>query len=137
VVEVTDDESGRGPRIGCSIKLVNQADGTDLDPAGTRYRPRRGGEGGGRGGAPIGADAGAVRGGAVDWGYMKADTKEYGGGGYALLEDDPPPGPGPGPAAGARGPGGGAGPGPGAGEREGGRGGGGRGAWAVLAARRV
>ncbi|KIY92261.1 hypothetical protein MNEG_15702 [Monoraphidium neglectum] len=103
VVEVTDDDSGRGPRIGCSIKLVNQADGTDLDPGGTRYRPRRdasGGGGGGRGGA-IGADAGAVRGGAVDWGYIKADTKEYGKGGYEILEDEPPPGPGPGPAAGA------------------------------------
>ena len=33
VVEVhPDDGSGRGPRIGCSLKLVNQTDGTDLDP---------------------------------------------------------------------------------------------------------
>jgi hypothetical protein len=33
VVEVhPDDGSGRGPRIGCSLKLVNQTDGVDLDP---------------------------------------------------------------------------------------------------------
>lgn len=32
-------------QIGCSIKHVSQSDGTDLDPANTKYRPR--GEGGG------------------------------------------------------------------------------------------
>ncbi len=32
-------------QIGCSIKLVSQTDGTDLDPANSKYRPR--GEGGG------------------------------------------------------------------------------------------
>lgn len=30
VVEVGED--ARGPKIGCSMKLVDQADGTDLDP---------------------------------------------------------------------------------------------------------
>jgi hypothetical protein len=30
VVEVGHDD--RGPKIGCSMKLVDQADGTDLDP---------------------------------------------------------------------------------------------------------
>jgi hypothetical protein len=30
VVEVGYDD--RGPKIGCSMKLVDQADGTDLDP---------------------------------------------------------------------------------------------------------
>jgi hypothetical protein len=32
VVEVGEDEKGRGPKIGCSMKLVDQGDGTDLDP---------------------------------------------------------------------------------------------------------
>ncbi len=32
-------------QIGCSIKNVSQSDGTDLDPANTKYRPR--GDGGG------------------------------------------------------------------------------------------
>jgi hypothetical protein len=33
VVEVQpDDGSGRGPRIGCSIKLADQKSGQDLDP---------------------------------------------------------------------------------------------------------
>lgn len=33
-------------QIGCSIKHVSQADGTDLDPANTKYRPRGEGAGG-------------------------------------------------------------------------------------------
>lgn len=32
VVEVGEDDRGRGPKIGCSLKLVDQSDGTDLDP---------------------------------------------------------------------------------------------------------
>ncbi len=40
VVEVVDDESGRGPKIGCSIKLVDQTSGEDMDPNGLRYKPR-------------------------------------------------------------------------------------------------
>jgi hypothetical protein len=37
VVEVGHDD--RGPKIGCSMKLVDQADGTDLDPqVGNRRR---------------------------------------------------------------------------------------------------
>lgn len=41
VVEV-DENSERGgpPRIGCSIKLVSQRDGTDLDPGNAKYQPR-------------------------------------------------------------------------------------------------
>ena len=45
VVDVKQDE--RGPKIGCSIKLVSQRDGTDLDPHNLKYRPRP--EGGGPG----------------------------------------------------------------------------------------
>ena len=43
VVDVSQDE--RGPKVGCTIKYVSQNDGTDLDPANSKYRPR--GEGGG------------------------------------------------------------------------------------------
>ncbi len=32
-----DDGSGRGPKIGCSIKLVDQKTGEDMDPNGLRY----------------------------------------------------------------------------------------------------
>jgi hypothetical protein len=38
VVEVTHDE--RGPKIGCSIKLVDQGDGADLDPQVSGGRPQ-------------------------------------------------------------------------------------------------
>eukprot|EP00877_Chromochloris_zofingiensis_P006031 jgi/Chrzof1/1681/Cz10g17030.t1 len=103
VVEVSEDPSGRGPRIGCSIKLVNQSSGEDLDPQALRYRPR--GEAGGPGGkqrGAIGSDAATVvEGGKIDWGYMRADTKQYGAGSgqYNMLADehdqdgDNPPGP--------------------------------------------
>eukprot|EP00775_Hariotina_reticulata_P012440 gene12440-12577_t len=59
VVEVGED--ARGPKIGCSMKLVDQADGTDLDPKNMRYRPRgEAGAGGHHSKAPIGASAGEV-----------------------------------------------------------------------------
>jgi len=45
----------------------------------------------------------------VDWGYMKADTKEYGRGGYDLLADEPAPPPAAAAAAAAGGGGGGGG----------------------------
>ena len=60
MVEVgEDDGSGRGPKIGCSIKLVDQKTGEDMDPMGSRYKPRGEGGPGGRPGAPaLGASAG-------------------------------------------------------------------------------
>ncbi len=69
---------------------------------GSRYKPRGEGGGGGRGrGAPIGADAGEVgRGGKIDWGYLQADTKQYDGRQYDLLDEDAPPAPRGGAAAG-------------------------------------
>uniref|UniRef100_A0A383W4N8 S1 motif domain-containing protein n=1 Tax=Tetradesmus obliquus TaxID=3088 RepID=A0A383W4N8_TETOB len=100
VVEVGHDD--RGPKIGCSMKLVDQADGTDLDPQNLRYRPRgEGGQGGPGGRAPVGANAGEVRGGAIDWGYLATRPDAFGSTGYDLLQDDPEePGR---PAAGGRG----------------------------------
>jgi len=47
VVDVTEDE--RGPKIACSLKLVSQRDGADLDPHNVKYKPR-GGDGSGPGG---------------------------------------------------------------------------------------
>ena len=48
----------RGPRIGCSIKMVSQRDGQDLDPEMTNYFAK--GEGGGGGGPRRGAPVGAL-----------------------------------------------------------------------------
>lgn len=61
VVEVKPDESGGGrPKVGCSIKLVTQSDGTDLDPNFLKYKTREEGGGGGpRGRQAVGANAGA------------------------------------------------------------------------------
>ncbi|GAB4812977.1 hypothetical protein N2152v2_000023 [Parachlorella kessleri] len=90
VVDVKQDE--RGPKIGCSIKLVSQRDGTDLDPHNLKYRPRQ--EGGGPGGREaIGAHVAETHGDAVDWGHMKADVVQYGGADrrYDILADDSPP----------------------------------------------
>uniref|UniRef100_A0A7S3VHF1 S1 motif domain-containing protein n=2 Tax=Dunaliella tertiolecta TaxID=3047 RepID=A0A7S3VHF1_DUNTE len=96
VVEVIpDDGTGRGPKIQCSIKLVDQASGEDLDPTNLRYKPR-GTEGGmgvpGGGAAPIGSSAGTVKsGGKVEWGYLAGNDKLMPGdhtGRYQYLEDD-------------------------------------------------
>ncbi len=56
--------------MGCSIKLVSQRDGKDLDPNFLKYRPR--GQGGGDNRSmPLGAAAGHVKAGAVvDWGHL-------------------------------------------------------------------
>lgn len=92
VVEVGEDDRGRGPKIGCSMKLVDQADGTDLDPQNLRYRPRgdpHAPQGGGK--APIGAHAGEVKGGAIDWGYLATRPDAFGSTGYDLLDDPPHP----------------------------------------------
>ncbi|PSC76425.1 S1 RNA binding domain-containing [Micractinium conductrix] len=86
VVDVTHDE--RGPKIGCSIKNVSQGDGTDLDPANTKYRPR--GEGGApQAPQPIGAAAGTTtQEGGIEWGHLKADVVQYGTGGkYDIIAD--------------------------------------------------
>ena len=42
VVEIKEAEPGsdRGPKLSCSIKLVSQRDGTDLDPHGLKFRPK-------------------------------------------------------------------------------------------------
>eukprot|EP00873_Tetraselmis_striata_P025706 jgi/Tetstr1/445970/TSEL_000299.t1 len=74
VVETTEDE--RGVRIGCSMKLVAQGDGQDLDPTNLQYRPR--GEAGPGGRAPVGKAAGAVKGTTIDWGHLAAGEYQHG-----------------------------------------------------------
>ena len=63
VVEIKDADPGsdRGPKVGCSIKLVSQRDGTDLDPHGLKHRPKPtdGGEFGKS--RTVGADVGKVQ----------------------------------------------------------------------------
>jgi len=72
-----DDGSGRGPKVGCSIKLVEQSSGEDMDPNGLRYKPR--GEGGPSAGrqAGLGAAVGQVVGGKIDWGHLAGDNRLY------------------------------------------------------------
>lgn len=65
VVEVREDDNTGRTRIGCSVKLANQRDGTDLDPHGINYQPRPEGGGGGR--APVGAQAGETAKGKIEW----------------------------------------------------------------------
>jgi len=74
VVEVTEDD--RGPRIGCSMKLVSQADGKDLDPNGLHYKPRGEAPTGSR--APIGQTAGVAHGSKIDWGHLAAGEYQHG-----------------------------------------------------------
>ena len=50
----------RGPRIGCSIKMVSQRDGQDLDPEMTNYFAKGEGGGGGGGGPRRGAPVGSA-----------------------------------------------------------------------------
>lgn len=63
IVEVkeSDPDPGRGPKIGCSIKLVSQKDGSDLDPNNLKFKPRQsdGGNFGSR--APVGSNAGQIQ----------------------------------------------------------------------------
>jgi predicted RNA-binding protein with RPS1 domain len=102
VVELGEPDERGNPKVGCSIKLVSQRDGTDLDPGNVKYKPR--GEGGAGGGQhrrhqPIGAAAAGVaqhNSGVVEWGHLKADVVNFGGGDtkYDILapeEDDFPP----------------------------------------------
>lgn len=62
VVEVQAPEAPQGrPKIACSIKLVSQQDGRDLDPQGLSYQSasQRGGPAGGT--IPLGSTAGAIQ----------------------------------------------------------------------------
>ena len=63
VTEVRDAEPGssRGPKIGCSIKLVSQRDGADLDPNNLKFRPRQADGPGFGARAPVGANAGQIQ----------------------------------------------------------------------------
>ena len=62
VVDVKEDPGGKfSHKIGVSIKLVDQRDGTDHDPHGLKYKPRRGDEGGFGARRPVGADVGQVQ----------------------------------------------------------------------------
>lgn len=65
VVEIKEAEPGsdRGPKLSCSIKLVSQRDGTDLDPHGLKFRPKPVDGGFGQRKA-VGADVGQVQQGA-------------------------------------------------------------------------
>ncbi|DBA79854.1 TPA: hypothetical protein ACH3X2_007690 [Trebouxia sp. C0005] len=74
VVEIkVDDGSGRGPKIGASIKLVSQKDGIDMDPHGTKFQPRgEGGPSGPGGRRAVGGHAGEAAGGKVEWGHLAA-----------------------------------------------------------------
>ena len=98
VVEIgEDDGTGRGPKIGCSIKLVDQTSGEDMDPNGLRYKPRGSGPGETGRQLGLGASAGNVVGGKIDWGHLAGDNRLYAGdhtGQYKMLEDDGKPQPG-------------------------------------------
>lgn len=61
VVEVKEEEGGggRGARVACSIKLVDQKTGDDLDPNNLKWQPRGAG-GDSRSRAAIGASAAQV-----------------------------------------------------------------------------
>ena len=60
IVDVSQ-EPGQKMKVACSIKLVDQREGTDLDPSNTKYQPRgEGAQGGSRG--PITANAAVAKG---------------------------------------------------------------------------
>lgn len=65
VIEIKDADPGsdRGPKISCSIKLVSQRDGQDLDPNGLKFKPRPA-DGGFGAKRAVGADAGQAQRGA-------------------------------------------------------------------------
>jgi predicted RNA-binding protein with RPS1 domain len=85
VVEVTPEAGGF--KLGCSMKLVNQRTGADLDKAGTQYRPR--GAGFGRDeDEPIGRKAAVVKSGVIDWGHHRADVRAADGKAYDLVGDE-------------------------------------------------
>lgn len=61
IVDVSE-EAGQKMKVACSIKLVDQREGTDLDPSGTKYQPRGEGPPGGQGRGPITAAAVVAKG---------------------------------------------------------------------------
>lgn len=61
IVDVTE-EPGAKMKVACSIKLVDQREGTDLDPTNTRYQPRGEGPSGGPGRGPPTAVAAVAKG---------------------------------------------------------------------------
>lgn len=63
VVEIKEADPGsdRGPKVGCSIKLVSQRDGTDTDPHGLKYRPKPGDGGEFVQNRTVGSDVGKVQ----------------------------------------------------------------------------
>ncbi|KAK9792059.1 hypothetical protein WJX73_000900 [Symbiochloris irregularis] len=97
--KVTDVKPGpdpNKPRIACSIKVVAQSDGKDLDPNNLAATARAFGGAGTRG--PVGQAAGVVApSGQVDWGHLAAGDKQFGGtdAQYDLVPDEPEVLPGP------------------------------------------
>ena len=61
IVDVSE-EPGQKMKVACSIKLVDQREGTDLDPTNTKYQPRGEGPPGGHGRGPITASAAVAKG---------------------------------------------------------------------------
>jgi hypothetical protein len=91
VVEVEGAEAGGRVKVGCSMKVVNQGSGVDLDPNNTHYRPRGAPRGGGDDalGDP-GGEAAVVRAGVVQWGHHLAAVKSLDGRAYELLKEEEP-----------------------------------------------
>lgn len=61
IVDVSE-EPGQKMKVGCSIKLADQREGTDLDPTNTKYQPRGEGPAGGPGRGPSTAAAAVAKG---------------------------------------------------------------------------
>lgn len=77
----------RGPRIGCSIKMVSQRDGQDLDPEMTNYfaKGEGGGGGGPRRGGPVGSAVAELKEGASAGGSRGLWSQWLTGGREGLL----------------------------------------------------
>ncbi|KAK3236942.1 hypothetical protein CYMTET_52949 [Cymbomonas tetramitiformis] len=84
VVEVNTSDDGR-LKIGCSMKVVDQNTGEDMDPNNTQCRPRGdGGQG------KLGEDAGeTTKTGVINWSHHAGDVKQMGDGNYDILDEDP------------------------------------------------
>ena len=103
VVAAREDEATGAllpAKVSCSVKVVDQATGEDLDPTGERAKGAGGGGGGGGAGgggakaaaAAVGAAAGAVarQGDAVEWGHLAAERyKGASGKDYDLVQETP------------------------------------------------
>ncbi len=64
LVQIVDvsEEPGQKMKVACSIKLVDQREGTDLDPTNTKYQPRGEGPPGAHGRGTITASAAVAKG---------------------------------------------------------------------------